>query len=424
MQQVLTIQADRLGRESGFIQRQRQFRGSSFVQTLVFGYLADPQASLGQLAQAAVVSGSRVSRQAIAQRFTPQAADFLLEVLQSGVEQVIRGLPVAAGLLQRFTAVWLYDTSVVNLPKELRVVWSGCGSQVAALKISLAYDLVSGQMHGPLLHPACQHDQRTRQAHAEPQMGSLCLQDLGYFNLKQLKQQQAAGIDWIIRLKAGTVVLDEDGQRIEMEAWLGQQKTEWVERRVVLGKRDGIACRLVAQRVPADVAAQQRDKLLAEACRRQRPVSRIRLALVDWHIVVTSLAAEKLTAEEVMVLAASRWQIELIFDLWKTDGRLDKASSVNPWQVLCELYAMLLALLLQHWLTIVGCWQQPQRSLRQAAQVIRSHAMHLASTLGDLPAFRRALGTVCRVLAHACRIERRRDNPPTFVRWLSLSGLT
>ena len=40
LQQLLTETADRLGRESGFIQRERKLSGSSFVQTLVFGWLA------------------------------------------------------------------------------------------------------------------------------------------------------------------------------------------------------------------------------------------------------------------------------------------------------------------------------------------------------------------------------------------------
>jgi hypothetical protein len=424
MQRVLTIDADRLGRESGFIQRQRQFRGSSFVQMLVFGYLANPQASLGQLGQAAVVSGSLVSRQGIAQRFTRQAAAFLEKVLAVGVEQVIRALPVEVELLKRFTAVWLYDTSVIRLPGELAEVWRGCGSQVAALKIGLAYDLVSGQMHGPRLHPARQHDQSTRQAHPAPLAGSVCIQDLGYFKLKHLKTQQEEGVYWIIRLKAGTVVLDERGQRLDVAAWLSGQSAPQVECRIVLGQAERIPCRLVAQRVSAESATQRRDKLLSEAQRRQRPVSPTRLAWVEWNIVVTNVPLEHLATHEVFTLAASRWQVELIFDLWKTEGALDKASSVNPWQVLCHLYAKLLALLFQHWLSVVGCWQHAQRSLWQAAQVIRSHAMHLSSTLSDLHAFQHTLSVIFRVLAHACRIERRRDNLPTFVRWLSPPTLT
>ena len=53
MQTVLTTEADRIGRESGFIQRQKQGSGSVFGQRLVFSWLAKSQGSLGEMAQRA-----------------------------------------------------------------------------------------------------------------------------------------------------------------------------------------------------------------------------------------------------------------------------------------------------------------------------------------------------------------------------------
>ena len=46
LQNLLIEDANRIGRESGFIQRQRKLTGASFAQALVFGWLANPQASL------------------------------------------------------------------------------------------------------------------------------------------------------------------------------------------------------------------------------------------------------------------------------------------------------------------------------------------------------------------------------------------
>lgn len=53
LQTLLIEDADRIGRESGFIQRQRKFSGSSFAQTLLFGWQANPAASLEELCQSA-----------------------------------------------------------------------------------------------------------------------------------------------------------------------------------------------------------------------------------------------------------------------------------------------------------------------------------------------------------------------------------
>ena len=57
LQALLTEDANRIGRESGFIQRERKFSGASFAQSMVFGWQANPKASLEDLCQSAQVCG-------------------------------------------------------------------------------------------------------------------------------------------------------------------------------------------------------------------------------------------------------------------------------------------------------------------------------------------------------------------------------
>jgi hypothetical protein len=59
MQTVLTTTADTAARRTRFVQRPRKAKltGSTFTQTLVFGWLADPDASLDSLAQTAAAVG-------------------------------------------------------------------------------------------------------------------------------------------------------------------------------------------------------------------------------------------------------------------------------------------------------------------------------------------------------------------------------
>lgn len=89
MQKVLIEKAEELGESSGFIQRRRVMSGASFVQALVFGWLGNPAASLGELSQSAANVGSGISRQGIAKRFTVKAAEFLRQVLSASVEAVL-----------------------------------------------------------------------------------------------------------------------------------------------------------------------------------------------------------------------------------------------------------------------------------------------------------------------------------------------
>ena len=91
IQAVLTDQADDLARQTGFIKRQRKWTGSTFVQAVVFGWLADPESSLSSLNQSAATVGVTISVQGLDQRFTPKAAEFLHSVLAAAVQEVMGG---------------------------------------------------------------------------------------------------------------------------------------------------------------------------------------------------------------------------------------------------------------------------------------------------------------------------------------------
>src|SRR3954452_7003077 len=154
LQNLFTTTADDLAHATGFIQRKRQWTGATFAQTLVFGWLDQPQASLGELAQTAAALGVTISPQGLDQRFTDTAAEFLHQLLQAGVETLITATPVAIPLLRRFTEVTLLDSSTIGLPEALATLWPGKGSSDpqagnAAVKLTVGLNLVTGRLRGP-----------------------------------------------------------------------------------------------------------------------------------------------------------------------------------------------------------------------------------------------------------------------------------
>ena len=62
---------------------------------------------------------------------------------------------------------------------------------------------------------------------------------------------------------------------------------------------------------------------------KRKKVSRARLRLADWTIVLTNVPQEMLTVEEALVLVRARWQIELFWKLCKQYGKLDTWGSYN-----------------------------------------------------------------------------------------------
>jgi hypothetical protein len=177
---------------------------------------------------------------------------------------------------------------------------------------------------------------------------------------------------------------------------------------------------LVAIRVPQAVADERRRKLRATARRKQVAPSAASLALAEWTVFITNAPPALLALDEALVLGRARWQIELLFKLWKSQGRIDESRSGKPWRVLCEVYAKLLAMVVQHWLMLVGCWRYPNRSLSKAAQTVQKQAWHLAQACGCQQCLINAITTINRCLAGGCRINKRIAAPPTYQRLLAM----
>src|SRR5215210_7429694 len=89
LQTVLGPVAERAARATGLVQRASKLTGARFVQTLVFGWLAQPQARLSQLVQTAATLGVEISAQGLDARFGEASADCLREVVEAAVQVVL-----------------------------------------------------------------------------------------------------------------------------------------------------------------------------------------------------------------------------------------------------------------------------------------------------------------------------------------------
>ena len=416
LQTLLTTTAEQAGRASGLIQRVRVFTGASFVQTLVFGWLGQPDATLDQLAQTAAALGVPITAQGIADRFSPQSADCLARVLGAAIQQSVAADPTDLAVLKRFAGVVVIDGSVVGLPADLAVQFPGGANQMsshAALKIGVGIDLLTGRLDGPHLMAARPHD-RLLPIQATPiAPGVLRLADLGFFDLAVLATLSAQQAYWLTRIQIGTVILDRTGQRLDLVALVRQQCKRTLDLPVLLGLREQLPCRLLAERVPKAVADDRRQRLRDDARRRGQTVSARGLALAAWTIRVTNVPTERLTVAEAMVVGRVRWQIELVFKLWKSAGKIDAWRSAKPWRVLTEVYAKLVALVIQHWVLVVTSWQYPERSMVKGAQTVRAHACYLACVFRDGEQVAAALASIERCLAAGGRIDKRRKRPST-----------
>ena len=410
LQQLLIEDANELGRTSGFIQRERKLTGSSFARSLIFGWQANPQASLEDLCQSASVCGVHISPQGLQERLnSPQAHHFLHQLLLKGITYLVEVQSERDDLLGSFNGVYIQDSSKIELPMGLHSIWQGNQQQQATLKIHTVLDYQHGSFDLTLAAGRA-HD-CPLQTVMLPR-GSLRLADLGYFKVKVFKQLNEQGVWWVSRLPARAGIW-RDGEVQHIAHWLAGQTQDCIDQTVELTAQR-LHCRLVAMRVPPDVATERRWRVREAAkARKKHQLKSETLAMCDWTILVTNLTPDLFSPDDIVCLQRLRWQIELLFKLWKTDLAMDRWRTQQPHQILSEIYAKLLLALIQHWFLLLGCWQQENRSLVKATHALRKHAFHILDALPSLTHLRHALRTILTTLAR-CTISKRKTRPATF----------
>ena len=423
LRQILEEEANVLAKESGFIQRERELSGADFAQTLIFGWRASPEITLDGLAQVAGRREVEITASGLHQRFTAAAAQFLQRLLERLTQVRLQAETAPVALLKQFGAVIVEDSSRIHLPDNLAEVWRGCGgspgTSQATLKLFVRWNVLSGEVQGPLLTDGKQADAKSPFKAQEIPAGGLYLGDLGFFEQGRLRQWQQRTADqrryYLLRLPMGTALYTRRGHRIVLSGILPQQEGATLELGVLLGSQARVPTRLILQRVPEEVAEQRRQRLREEARDRGRQPSEEALYLAGWLIVVTNVPRRLLSLAETLVVLTVRWQIELLFRLWKEGGQIDEWRTRSRWRILCEVYAKLAAMVIQQWLIQLGCWQDPQRSLVKAAQVVRREAGYLMVALRE-GRVEQAIQQIMRCLRSGCRIEKRKQFPSTVQR--------
>ena len=173
------------------------------------------------------------------------------------------------------------------------------------MKIHLLWDFLTGSILQLRITPGRASDATNPIAQEVAPAGSLSLFDLGYFCLDRFQNLTRAGAFWISRLQHGTSVFDAQGQPLALLQYLRQQTGSGpIDVSVLLGVSHRLPCRLIALRVPQEVADRRRQKAYVKAQKHGRVPSREYLEWQDWTIFVTNCEPELLTWEAVVVLYA------------------------------------------------------------------------------------------------------------------------
>lgn len=446
VQELLTKRADRLAKETGFVQRRSPITGAAFAHMLVFGFLNEAQAGYTDLQQMLGLQGIHVSTQAVEQRMTRQAALFLQRLCEELVGLALCGEPTNLPVFSRFNGVYLQDGTVIGLPDELQAAWPGCGGRTehggkAGLQVQLRLEVTDGQVQGPWVAPARQSERAwDSPAHTTPlPTGALFVTDAGILSLQQLRELSEQEVCWLTAATLRPKYRDAHGRWWEIPSLLAARGKRLIDEAVVVGLVEQLPARLIAiplphqERRPKPAAIPRRrrgaqhdvqvgrKKNRRNTQRRLKPACAGRRATKGWLLLLTNVPQERLSAAEARTLMRMRWQIELVWKLWKQWGQIDTWRSEKPMRILCEVFAKLIGMMVQHWLSIVGCWSDPHRSLVKASRLVKKVAPAMLLTMQGPLTFAGLLERSAQAMQRS-RLNPRRKHPNTSQHLLNLSG--
>jgi hypothetical protein len=408
---LFTTLAQRLGRVTGLIQRQRQLTAADFAQTLVFGWIDQPRASLESFA-----IRLDLSAQALYQRMGPAAQAFFQGLIAQALQHLHAARPSRLGLLRRFAAVIVEDSSIVVLPADLAERYRGQGGSdplagKAALKVLVRWELCSGQLLSLQCVPAVTADTKLAARAADLPAGALHLADQGFFDTRRWADYHDRF--WISRVPASIAVAVGSTWQ-PLAAWLAGLSVASFDGAVRLVQSQGLACRLTARRCPAEVAARRRQKLREYTrSKKGREPSARQLTLCDWLVLASNVASAWLSAKELWVVYRCRWQIELLFKRSKQQLGWTFSHGHQGDRVLTEVLAKMLGMIVVLWATLLHGGPLQGRSPTKQWAAVRRFALRLLDQLRHVAALEAVLGQLERELGRIAPQPRRHKQPST-----------
>lgn len=368
------------------IRKRGKFSAVDFVRGFFDFFLSGGTSLRAWAERISMHSGEKLSKQGLVHRLNPQVQAFCKALFRAALRQEVEGAYRVHNpdLFTSFSSVYVEDSSCFSMPDNLASTFHGphskrTGSASATMRIQLRLDLLSEQYTNVEVQRFRDNDQKHAPAIvADISAGELIIRDLGYWNLKVMRQIGEKGGFFLSRYMFGIKLYDtQTGELLELEKHLKRAKRKGIDvldLSLDAGKTERLPLRCVLLRIPEKIAAQRRRKVRNDPDQRKKR-SQAYFELLDWMILVTNVSKSEWSATDVFKAYGFRWRIEMVFKCWKSQLKLHKLfdgkSSLTPQRAYISIYLALCWLLVffTSWLAYFSklVWKKKQVLISIAA---------------------------------------------------------
>lgn len=332
----------RIARDTGFIKRERVVHPVAFFWAVVLGFGTHLQRTLSDLRRNyEYISGEDIAMSSWFDRFTPAFVDFLRGAVAHAFQQTANDAGrVLDEKLKSFADILIFDNSVVRLCDTLAKRFPATRSKViaAGVKVSL---LISAVANGP--KSVSIHSERTadiKTLRIGPWVGDrIILFDLGFYKFQLFARIGDYGGFFVSRMKANGNPTFLRSLKVHRGRSIDLAGKTWQD---------------IKDRLDRDVLdAEVEVSFSRRQYRGKRSSDSMILRLVavwddehdEYHVYLTNLPQDVLSAEDVAALYRVRWEVELVFKELKSQYALDKVKTTNPNIVFGLIYTAILTLI-------------------------------------------------------------------------------
>lgn len=353
----------------GFLKREGKVTPVEFLNLCVFSCDEICTTPLSNLCSKFEQStGSSISTQGLNERFNEYAVDFFKNFLNELVKRQIHFNKNKK--IYHFNRIRIADATGFKLPIEYIDQYPGPGSEkkpMSSMKIQLEFDLLSGNFLNYDIFSGTSNDTLYLDTLSKTiEKGDLCLRDLGYYKLSDLASVAAKGAYYVSRLKSYSTIYCKDYKISNEKKLVRSEQNEY--RRiyidqildtmipgeiidlgdVLIGNTQKLKCRLIITKLTEE-QKQKRIKNLEESIEKKRiKDSYSTQKFLDISAYITNVPSEILESEQIHEMYTLRWQIELMFKVWKSVFKINKTKKVKIERFHCALYAKLITIVLSN----------------------------------------------------------------------------
>jgi IS4 transposase len=333
---------DQTAKETKLVRRERKIKPVMLFWAFVLTIGVRIERSLSMLKRNyEIMSKTTLSDSSWYERFSPELAEFFHRCVIRGIEHLAQGAHRAVSeRLKAFLDILIVDITVIRLHEKLATVWPATRSRVVAagVKVSVVVSAFANSAKSVSIFGERVSEIKTLRI--GPWIKDrILLFDLGFYKHQLFARIERNGGYFVSRLKdiADPLIISSNntcrGNSIDL---VGKHLRE------VLPK---------LQRQIIDVVVEIRLKRRVYGGKQSSDVARFRLVAVynqegkEYHLYITNINADILSADEIAKLYSARWEIELIFKELKSKYALDKINTTKKFIVEALIWTTILVLL-------------------------------------------------------------------------------